>query len=429
VTRHRVLRALSVLAITALAAVPLTPAFAEKAEVPTLARSWFWETQKSQAAPNPTGGDAAKAELPNPFCPSTPGLGSAPGEGCREGRLPVEVVGGDYETPDKMSAIAWDFLSVLPGSKVSKFTVTMVEASDPQSQPVNVDGKELQACILEQFFGDGEAREYKEAPKFKCTKSDPTAKRKEVAPKKDGEDPTHEWTFDLTKFAQVWAKGKSKIAGVMIVPAKPEKPGAPDNADWRVVLQGPDDDGVKSKIEFEPPEVETFPTSPPSTGGGSSGGSSDPGIPPATGTDGTDYGTSAPTSTGSTDFGSSAPTTSGGTTDPGATTDPGVSTADPVAPEPGTEQAADVVPEVENLPGYVWLALLGGLIGFSLVKRTVIESATGMRPDGVLAQIRQMNAEKNGTTATAAVSGGGLLSSAGTKVKSVLGNLSLRRKG
>ncbi|MEA2498540.1 MAG: hypothetical protein QOH26_945, partial [Actinomycetota bacterium] len=148
VTRRGLIKALSVLALGALAILPIVPAFAEKTDVPTLARSWYWEPQTSQAVPNPTGGDAAKVELANPFCPSTPGLGSAPGEGCRAGRLPVEVVGGDYETPDKMSAIAWDFLTILPDSTVTKFTVTMVEASDPQSEPINVDGHKVQACLL-----------------------------------------------------------------------------------------------------------------------------------------------------------------------------------------------------------------------------------------------------------------------------------------
>ena len=51
------------------------------------------------------------------------------------------------------------------------------------------------------------------------------------------------------------------------------------------------------------------------------------------------------------------------------------------------------------MPGYVWLMLLAGLIAFSLVRSVVIESATGIRPDGVLAQIQRINAERRGGAA------------------------------
>jgi hypothetical protein len=57
----------------------------------------------------------------------------------------------------------------------------------------------------------------------------------------------------------------------------------------------------------------------------------------------------------------------------------------------------------------------------------VIEPAAGVRPDGVLSQIRQMNAQREGTAATAAAGGaaGGFLA----KTKSLFGNLRLGRKG
>ena len=418
-------KALCALALVPLAILPFAPALAKQAKPAASGRAWYWEQQTQQKAPNPTGGDAATVELTNPFCPAVPGgLGNVP-EQCREGRLPVEVLGGDYETPDKISAIAWDFLSVPFGSTVSKFTVTFVEASDPQSEPLNPGGKEIQACMLTQFFGDGEAREYKEAPKFECKKTDPIAKRKEVKPKNEGDDPTFEWTFDMTDFAQTWAKGKSPVAGVMLNPVKPKEGTPADDADWRIVFVGPDEgkgEGVKTLLVYEEPEIpdiEVPPTEnqpPPSSG---------PVIPPATGTDGTDFSTS--TSTGTTDFGTSTPVTP--SSDPGVADTPIDTAADPLA-APESEQAADIT-EVENLPGYVWLAILGGLIGFTLVKRTVLETATGMRPDGVLAQIRRMNAVRDGSAAAAAAEGAEASGGAGffTKAKDLLGNLRFGRKG
>jgi hypothetical protein len=429
----------ALLALAGLAIFPAAPAFADKAKVDTSARAWYWETQKTTNAPNPTGGDAATVEVPNPFCPNLPGgLGNVPGvpgteEGpCREGRLPVEVVGGDYETPDKISALAWDFFVVPIGAKVTKFEVTLDEASDPQSAPVNADGKRIQACMLNQFFGDGEARTYKEAPKFTCKKSDPVAERKRIPPKKDGGDPTFEWTFDLTKFAQVWAKGTSPIAGVMFFPAKPKNPNSADNADWRTVFTGPKDEGVHAQVVYTMPK----PVVPPGGGNGNDDDDVDDGddgsayIPPATGTDGSSYDPGVSSDSGTSDFGTTADpvATDTGTDDPVATTD------DPVEAAPDAEQAAAVTPEVEDLPGYVWLAILAGFIGFSLIKRTVLESATGIRPDGVLAQIRQMNAERRGTSIAAeAASSGGIgqtLKALGGKAGELFGKVtSLGRKG
>ena len=63
--------------------------------------------------------------------------------------------------------------------------------------------------------------------------------------------------------------------------------------------------------------------------------------------------------------------------------------------------AADDGPAGGGLPGYAWLALLAGMIGFSLLRRAVFESATGIRPDGVLAQIQRLNAERRGSNAAA----------------------------
>ena len=53
------------------------------------------------------------------------------------------------------------------------------------------------------------------------------------------------------------------------------------------------------------------------------------------------------------------------------------------------------------MPGYIWLALLAGMIGFFLFRSVVLENSAGIRPDGVLAQIRQINASKRGGAAAA----------------------------
>jgi hypothetical protein len=52
-----------------------------------------------------------------------------------------------------------------------------------------------------------------------------------------------------------------------------------------------------------------------------------------------------------------------------------------------------------GLPGYIWLALLAGMVGFFLFRSVVLENSAGVRPDGVLAQIRQINASKRGGAA------------------------------
>jgi hypothetical protein len=55
-----------------------------------------------------------------------------------------------------------------------------------------------------------------------------------------------------------------------------------------------------------------------------------------------------------------------------------------------------------TLPGYFWLALLAGIMGFSAVRSVVVDKATGIRPNGVLAQIHRLNAERRGEGAAAA---------------------------
>lgn len=376
--------------LTVLALGLLAPgALAAQAEPFVSTTAWYWEQQQSQKVTDPTSGaEVATLELANPFCPTVPGgLGSPPGDSCRVGRLPIEVIGSDYDEPDKISAVAFD-LSLIPlGSTVKKFTATFLEANDPQSQPVNAEGKSLQACVIEQFFGEGDARQYKEAPKHTCTDLDPIAKRKPAKVKNaDGEEEERfQYTFDLTTFAQTWVEGTSPVTGVMLYPAKPKEDAqGPEDADWRVVLTGPaEENGIVTNLIYTPGEVPSF-----GDPGGSLGG--DPGFD--TGSTGFDSGTTTGGTVGGT------PATGEGTETPG-------DAGEPVA-APGTELAVDeVLPTTGGLPGYVWLALLAGMVGFSLVRSIVLEQAAGIRPDGVLAQIRKLNVDKRGAALVAGSSG------------------------
>lgn len=387
-------------AVVGLVAIPpAVSAQAAEAEPAVSSSAWYWKTQRSQPVVNPVDGSTvAVIEQPNPFCPGAGGLGTRD-EICRAGRLPIEVVNGDYEFPDKVSAVGFDLTLVPLGSTVSKFTVELVEANDPQSEPVNAEDHGLQACLVEGFFGDGDAREYKERPKFECTETDPQAERKAFKFKTpDGTEDRFHYVFDLTEFAQDWAEGGAPVTAIMLypLPVDPKKKDLDPQRDnnWRTVLMGAaEPDGVKTTIIYKAPPTPVPTPLPPTDPSGS----------------GTDLGS------GSTDGFSTGSTDSGtfGTTDP-----VGGGTEVPAAGEEGAPVdlpledsglAGEKLPVTPAIPGYVWLAILAGLMAFSLVRQVVLESAAGIRPDGVLAQIRKINTERRGTTLTDVRTGPDLL--------------------
>ncbi|MGH2787930.1 MAG: hypothetical protein ACRDJV_08470 [Actinomycetota bacterium] len=395
--RTRIQRALAAGVIAGLALIPAAPAAAatKTARPGVSGAAWYWEEQRQANVPNPGGGgDAFQGEFPNPFCPGAPGNVGAPEPTCKSGRLPVEVRGGDYKTPNMISAIAFDVTAAPLGSKVTKFTVTLKEATDNQSKPVNVEGHKVKACVIKEFFGDGEARLYKEAPKFACSGSDPVGVRKKVKPKKKGADPTFEWTFNLTKFAQSWVAKGAPATGVMLMPMAPKNPGANDNS-WRVVFTGaanPKEHGVVTTLVYEPaalPDVLDFGDLGGGTGGAGSGGS-------------TGFGGSGGSGlSGSSGSGGSA--SGGGSAAPASTDDAAASTApSEPADEALASAEADQPPAPIRMPWYVWLGILAGIVGFTLVRNFVLESATGVRPNGVLAQIQQINARRRGMSISAA---------------------------
>jgi hypothetical protein len=439
---------LTMLALVAGAALAPS-AVAKEAKPSIITQAWYWESQRNENVDTPGG--SASASAPNPFCPGLPSSLGAPSETCAAGRLPVEVVNGDYKTPDKLSAVNFDFTMVPPGSKVSKFTLTMLEAESgcydtksndsgkqcEETDARNVDGKQIQACLVGEIFGEGEAAPYKELPKFKCTKADPVAKRKEIRndAKADPRDTDrdHVWTFDLTSYAQKWAKTFSVNTSILLFPKEPKKSsGGGDELDWRVVFAGPKfKQGVKTQVIFTPPA------------GGSLGE-----LPggPLTGTTGLGTGSGSfttPTTTGgSGDFGSGSVSTDLPATSSGAGGDASTTAGEPV--DAGGEQqptAADV-PKVQAMPAYVWLAMLAGLVGFSLLRSFVLERNAGPRPDGVVAQIHKLNAEGRGGAAARAAGAGAFaalmaglgsikrtLAPAGSKLVEVAGKLKPGRKG
>jgi hypothetical protein len=378
----------------------VTPAVAktQKAEPPISTTAWYWKDQSKQEIKDPLG-NTYTLEAPNPFCPSIPGSLGSPEPACAEGRLPVEIQDGNYDEPNKVSAVNFDLSLVPVGSDVKSFTVSFLEAKsgcydtkdedqDPnyceETDPVNIDGKELRACLVTDFFGEGDAREYKEIPRFTCDGA-PVAKRKEITAK-DG-TVTHRWDFDLTPYGVEWIKNFTTTTAILITGNPPKQAGGTQDT-WRVVLAGPKlEDGVITSIVYEPSKT-AIP--PPTDDGGTT--TTDPG------TTGTDFSTG-----GTGDFstgGTSIPTGTTGGTDTGTTAGDGSTpTQAGDAPPLVATEGADTTPQ--GIPGYVWLGIVVGLMAFSMVRTVVLDRAAGIRPNGVLAQIHSLNQDRNGDAAVA----------------------------
>jgi hypothetical protein len=402
----------------------------QRAEPALLTLGWWWE--EAQTDERNIQGNTVVVGTPNPFCPGAgQGLGAASPTVCAEGKFAVEIIGGDYETPNKLSGLGFDLSYLTPGSEIISFTVTLLEAEagcynreggppdteDPnqnhceQTDPTGpVDDRELQACLIPEIFGDAEASPYREVPGYECSDSDPVATRKEIKsvnPANDSDEFDHVWEFDLTDYAQRWADEFSVATNIMLIGKKPQQTGQDDS--WRVVFAGPKiKKGIVTELVYEPGEITIAPIPPPSS----------------TGTGTTDFGT------GTTDFGTGS--TDFGTGSSGTGTDTGTGVPDPAASPSAAPEglASDALPgsDSQSMPGYVWLGLLAGLIGFTLVRQVVIESATGIRPDGVLAKIHALNADRRGA-AEGVAAGPGPLAALGAKASALFGKLPFRRKG
>jgi hypothetical protein len=375
-------------------------ALAEVAHPPVAGTAWYWQRQHKQSVEDPSGGGTlATVALPDPYCPGVAGV-ETPEQTCKRGRLPTEVSAGDYRHPDAVSAVMFDLSSIPLGSKVHRFTVSFREANgDARSAAVNADGKKLRACVVTDYFGSGAARDYKEMPEHRCDRDDPVATRKPVR-KRSGKttartvpgpspapDPAddYRWTFDLTKLARRWVKSGTVNTGVIFYPVRPPAkrydPASDD--DWRVVFRGPQSKaGVETTLVYEPARLPktTAPAGSPDGPGGAGGG-----FTTTTATSPSD-GFSGGSGTTSTRLGGS-----------GRAAPPGVPQGDSRHTGPRqTVAASGRSPQPVGLPGYVWIAILGGVAGLMLLRAAVLEPPDGPRPDGVLAQIRRINAQRRG---------------------------------
>jgi hypothetical protein len=438
-TERRLMMVMAVGLVAGLTLMPVAAGAAQQtAEPAVLGLGWWWEDAQTQE--QDIQGNKVVVGTPNPFCPGAGnGLGSATPFTCAEGRLPVEIIGGDYDTPNKLSALGFDLSYLTPGSEVFKFEVRLLEAeagcrdgSDEdtecnpgqpgsegdhveQTDPVNIEGHTVQACLIPEIFGDAEGAPYKELPRYECSSSDPIAERKEIKAVDEGDvdDVDHVWVFDLTSYARAWAEEFTVATSVMLVGAQPEESGPQDS--WRVVFAGPKvEKGIITKLVYEPGEITLPPT-----------------VPPSTDTDGSGLGTT--TTTGG-DFGSGTTDLGSGTPAGGSTTDTGDPAASP-SPAPGGQTlAGDELDDTGGLPGYVWLALLAGIVGFVLVRQVVVEATAGIRPDGVLAKIHALNAERKGIIEHVAgvdtpTGLGAAFSAIGSKLSAAVGKLPFGRKG
>jgi hypothetical protein len=438
-TERRLMMVMAVGLVAGLTLMPVAAGAAQQtAEPAVLGLGWWWEEANSEEVD--IQGNKVVVGTTNPYCPGAGnGLGSVT-PACAEGVLPIEIIGGDYDTPNKMSALSFDLSYLTPGSEVFKFEVKLLEAEKgcydgpdegtectpgqpgaegdhvEQTDPVNIEGHTVQACIVPEIFGDAEGAPYIEAPRYECSSSDPIGERKEIdaVDELDADGLDHVWTFDLTEYARGWAEEFTVATNVMLVGAVPEETGQQDS--WRVIFAGPKaEKGIKTKLVYEPAEIALPPT-----------------VPPPAGSDTSDFGGSTTTTGG--DFGSGTTDFGSGTPAGGSTTDTGDPAASP-SPAPGGQTlAGDALDDTGGLPGYVWLALLAGIVGFVLVRQVVVEATAGIRPDGVLAKIHALNAERKGIIEHVAgvdtpTGLGAAFSAIGSKVSAAVGKLPFGRKG
>jgi hypothetical protein len=412
VTLSRLAVLAALVCLAALIAMPSASAEEVETSKPLVSTyAWYWEEAQAQEFEGPQG--TAAVDTNNEYCPQVPGggLGNVSEETCAEGRLPIRIKGGDYEKPNQVSAVMFDTLTSVPfGAKVKKFTATFEEAKTgcrndevapsgkqcENSDPVNVEGHELQACLVTELFGEGSARPYREVPGYECSDQSPTAKRK-----KDGD--TYTWTFDLTEYAQKWADLDVPTSAVLITGVEPKDTGPHDS--WRVTLLGSVDNGIKATAQFVPPEDPLDTLSPTTVPGGDTipgtpGTPAIPGTPAVPGTAG-----SPPTTTDTGSAASGGAAGASGAAEPGDAKAPVEAPEDAIASEP---TAADSGPPGGGLPWYGWLALLAGLAAFSLLRSVVLDGAAGIRQDGVLAHIQKLNAERRGGAAAVGMTQPGL---------------------
>jgi hypothetical protein len=168
-------------------------------------------------------------------------------DGVAAGNLAVAAQGGQE---DKVSFLLFDLLDVVPGSVVSKATLTLplVENSPPENVSYGQDPVKVRACAAgdEGFNGD-DSSSIQDAPARKCDVF--------AAPAKASAD-GKAYVIDITKLAQTWVDSAND--GVALTAAD----GAATTP-FQVVFAG---DKVKLAVSFTAGSV-TPPVAPPVLGG------------------------------------------------------------------------------------------------------------------------------------------------------------------
>ena len=422
---------------TALVALPLlaSPASAKTADVPLNTYAWWWRDAERSEEIDIAGNKVEAPTAPNPYCPATSGTvgtggGAVSEDACQLARLPIWIRNGEFERPHMSFALDVD-VSLLSEADLSSFKILLLEADcDPAdgrkdipqceqtTQPLPADNPattrnefetsfRVEVCTVTEIFGEGDGRPVEEMPRLTCNTGVIGERKVLKAPTvKTGDQKApahlddHIWEFDLTELAQGWIDEFTIPTAVYF---RAEPPRNPDTSDqFRVVFAGPEDevdsDAPNAKEVQQQPGVEILATYSGGTGGGLTP------IDDGSGT-GFDTGTDTTTTPGTTDFGTTGtPTTDFGT---GTGTVTPTTPAAPAAPAPPITLAEEPTgARTEPLPGYVWLAMIAGLAAFSLVRSVVIPSTTGVRPDGVLAQIQALNAQRRGTSLAGSAASG-----------------------
>jgi hypothetical protein len=379
-------RALAVATLVAIALALAQPAPAAQKKVefnPTSDRSsWFWTQQIDQPVPpeelDPVVGAVCDAAAPTGApCPTQRVRIRSPQAA---NTLPVAVINGAV---DKVSALVFGLADrgVTQGSMVDKFALKIVQ-TDGAGDVVasfNDDGKQVQACRIDDFWPGGEAEVWETQPPYggKEQTGEPKVSQPPFAPDacvvgktSPGTLPTETvWSFDLTKIAEKWGEDPFSNNGVMFVPVLGD--GGPTET-WQVNLKIPARDDVATPInEFE--DTKRFV-------------SADlvftPGKP------------EAPT----------APPPGGASVSPDGTAAPPTSIEPPPSPSsvapPDTSGAPVASPPMEpvEMPGFVWLLVPLGLLALAGARSALVDTVAGTKRGGVIESIRERNAQRRGTS-------------------------------
>ncbi|MGH3717168.1 MAG: hypothetical protein ACRDT4_27455, partial [Micromonosporaceae bacterium] len=188
----------------------------------TDASAWFWVRQVDQETAGP------RVSLPNPQRPET---------------LPVAYESGE---PSKLSSLKFDLAgrAVPAGSKITKFTLTIVEATDPAEVPTsNPSARVLQACTAASEWADAQAELWEAKPKSgtDCAKG----VRKET-PATDKAPLRVTWSFDLTKVAATWGNDPYANYGLVFDGVVPANAGPTET--WQVNLKLPQRDNQETPV-------------------------------------------------------------------------------------------------------------------------------------------------------------------------------------